>query len=47
MQPLEFAREILKLLVEADTLVSKLGVNLVMTLSMPIENATDTIKKYI
>ncbi|MBO5374285.1 MAG: hypothetical protein J6A54_02400 [Clostridia bacterium] len=34
-------------LVEADTLVSKLGVNLVMTLSMPIENATDTIKKYI
>lgn len=34
-------------LVEADTLVSKLGVNLVMTLSMPVENATDTIKKYI
>lgn len=34
-------------LTEADNLVSKLGVNLVMTLSMPSELATDTIKKYL
>ena len=32
---------------EADELVSKLNVNLVMTLSMPAEDATDTIKKYL
>ncbi len=32
---------------EADELVSKLNVNLVMTLSMPVEDATDTIKKYL
>lgn len=32
---------------EADELVSKLGVNLVMTLSMPSDEATDTIKKYL
>ena len=32
---------------EADELVSKLNVNLVMTLSMPTEDATDTIKKYL
>lgn len=36
-----------KFIVEADTLVSKLGVNLVMTLSMPTENATENIKKYL
>lgn len=32
---------------EADVLTAKLGVNLVMTVSMPAENATDTIKKYL
>jgi ABC-type phosphate/phosphonate transport system ATPase subunit len=32
---------------EADALTAKLGVNLVMTVSMPAENATDTIKKYL
>jgi ABC-type phosphate/phosphonate transport system ATPase subunit len=36
-----------KFIVEADELVSKLGVNLVMTLSMPAENATENIKKYL
>ena len=34
-------------LLEADALTAKLGVNLVMTVSMPAENATDTIKKYL
>ena len=32
---------------EADALTAKLGVNLVMTVSMPAESATDTIKKYL
>jgi hypothetical protein len=32
---------------EVDQLVEKYGVNLVMTLSMPSENATDNIKKYL
>jgi hypothetical protein len=36
-----------KFIGEADALVSKLGVNLVMTLSMPTENATENIKKYL
>ena len=36
-----------KFVVEADDLAAKNDVNLVMTLSMPAENATDTIKKYI
>lgn len=34
-------------LAEADALTTKLGVNLIMTLSMPAENATENIKKYI
>lgn len=33
--------------VEADKLTTQLGVNLVMTLSMPAENATENIKKYL
>lgn len=32
---------------EIDQLVSKFNVNLVMTLSMPSENATENIKKYL
>ena len=36
-----------KFVVEADKLVSKYDVNLVMTLSMPAENATENIKKYL
>ena len=36
-----------KFLTEADELTSKCGVNLVMTLSMPAEEATENIKKYL
>ena len=36
-----------KFVVEADALASKYDVNLVMTLSMPTENATENIKKYL
>ena len=36
-----------KFVVEADKLASKYDVNLVMTLSMPAENATENIKKYL
>ena len=36
-----------KFVVEVDELVSKYDVNLVMTLSMPAENATENIKKYL
>ena len=36
-----------KFVVEADELATKNDVNLVMTLSMPEENATDNIKKYL
>jgi hypothetical protein len=34
-------------LTEIDQLVSKYDVNLVMTLSMPAENVTENIKKYL
>ncbi len=34
-------------LTEIDQLVSKFDVNLVMTLSMPVEDATENIKKYL
>ena len=34
-------------LTEVDKLTAKFDVNLVMTLSMPIENATENIKKYL
>lgn len=36
-----------KFVTEADELSTKCGVNLVMTVSMPVENATDNIKKYL
>ena len=36
-----------KFVVEADSLAAKYDVNLVMTLSMPAENATENIKKYL
>ena len=36
-----------KFVVEADELAAKNNVNLVMTLSMPEENATENIKKYL
>ena len=36
-----------KFVVEVDALASKYDVNLVMTLSMPTENATENIKKYL
>ena len=36
-----------KFIVEADALAAKNDVNLVMTLSMPEENATENIKKYL
>ena len=36
-----------KFIVEADALAAKNDVNLIMTLSMPTENATDNIKKYL
>ena len=36
-----------KFVVEADALAAKTDVNLVMTLSMPAENATENIKKYL
>lgn len=36
-----------KFIVEADELATKFGVNLVMTLSMPAEMATDNIKKFL
>lgn len=36
-----------KFVVEADALASKYDVNLVMTLSMPAEDATENIKKYL
>ena len=36
-----------KFVVEADELAAKNDVNLVMTLSMPEENATENIKKYL
>ena len=36
-----------KFVVEADALAAKNDVNLVMTLSMPTENATENIKKYL
>ena len=36
-----------KFVTEADELSTRCGVNLVMTVSMPAENATDNIKKYL
>ena len=36
-----------KFIVEADDLAAKNDVNLVMTLSMPAENATENIKKFL
>ena len=36
-----------KLLVELDALVDKIDTNLFMTSSMPVEEASDTIKKYL
>ena len=36
-----------KFVIEADELCTRCGVNLVMTVSMPAENATDNIKKYL
>ena len=36
-----------KFVTEADELCTRCGVNLVMTVSMPAENATDNIKKYL
>jgi hypothetical protein len=36
-----------KFVVEADKLATRNDVNLVMTLSMPAENATENIKKYL
>lgn len=36
-----------KFVTEVDELAAKYNVNLVMTLSMPTENATDNIKKYL
>ena len=32
---------------EVDELTSKLGVNVVMTSSIPVEEASDIVKKYI
>lgn len=36
-----------KFLNEMDTLSEKFGVNLVMTSSIPVEEASDTVKKYL
>lgn len=36
-----------KFVIEIDELATKCGVNLVMTVSMPLESATDNIKKYL
>ena len=36
-----------KFLEEMNALVEKLGINVVMTSSLPVENATETVKKYV
>ena len=36
-----------KFVEETNTLVEKLGVNVVMTSSIPVEEATETVKKYL
>ncbi len=36
-----------KFLEEMNTLVEKLGINVVMTSSLPVEDATETVKKYV
>ena len=36
-----------KFLDEMNALVEKLGINVVMTSSLPVENATETVKKYV
>ena len=36
-----------KFLDEMNSLVEKLNINVVMTSSLPVENATETVKKYI
>ena len=36
-----------KFVVQADALATKNDVNLVMTLSMPLDDATENIKKYL
>ena len=36
-----------KFLLEMDALVEKLNINVVMTSSLPVENASETVKKFI
>lgn len=36
-----------KMVLELDELAQKVGVNIVMTASMPVEDATDVISKYV
>jgi len=36
-----------KFLEEMNALVEKLGINVVMTSSLPVEDATETVKKYV